>query len=576
MRATSWLLIALLAEGAPARAQLTEGQVPYIETLEVRIHNLDVIVTDPRGKAVRSLTKEDFELFEDGVRKEITNFSAFGAAGPARGADGAPAATEDAAPQPKHAVRRFVFYIDDMSLPAPTQRSLRKELDELLQETLRSGDEAAVIEAASPATGTLAFTDDRAAVGKRLAEAIDRQRWRATSTPAMEMRLLEIELRNAGRNEHERRLALRRYARAVQRRVQQRLGRLNAAVNAVGLLSGRKVLVLVTESLPAEPGREAFARLFEEPAVGIAQEEGTTFGEWTAAPADAIDVDWVNLKPLVEEIARTAATNGITIYAIQPEYGLADVTPSIGVDSRSTRAQGSAAVAPRGGGGLYFTEKSSNTEASIRTLAEITGGTWTRGGRVARAADEIARDVSSYYSIGYRAGEGHDQPRRIEVRVKGRPELRVRTRREVIRKSPTREMTDRVVAALVAPPHLEEIALRIETGPAAASLDRAYRTIDVHTLIPLSAMTFLPHGEGYRATFTVHYAVTGSASDFVSGSHGPHAIDVPAAQLEAARGTYYRYTIPMQVRTGKHRVAIGVLDAVSHLSGIERVDVEVK
>ncbi|HVE72506.1 MAG TPA: hypothetical protein VNI54_14170 [Thermoanaerobaculia bacterium] len=268
----------------------------------------------------------------------------------------------------------------------------------------------------------------------------------------------------------------------MRSRVQQRLGHLRAIVTATGDVSGRKVLVLVTESLPLEPGKEAFTASFDAVSETAFEGEGadTAFGDWSLL-TDFRSVDWVNLAPLVEEIARSAATNGITIYAVQPEYGIGMLAPGGDIggptpgreawnDPRVTQRVRSASQPIAGTSGNYtiVEHRATNTEGTLRRLAETTGGTWHRGGlSFDDLVDHIASDVASYYSLGHHAEGSLDTGLRVEVRVKGRPELRVRARQEVIRKSPEREMSDRVVASLLTPPPAGEVPIRIayETKP---------------------------------------------------------------------------------------------------------------
>src|SRR5204863_3495201 len=47
------------------------------ETIEVSIVNVDVFVTDKAGHRVHGLTKDDFEIFENGVKQPITNFAEY-------------------------------------------------------------------------------------------------------------------------------------------------------------------------------------------------------------------------------------------------------------------------------------------------------------------------------------------------------------------------------------------------------------------------------------------------------------------------------------------------------------------
>ena len=45
------------------------------ETVEVRVTNVDAIVTDKNGEPVTGLTKDDFLVFEDGTPQQITHFA---------------------------------------------------------------------------------------------------------------------------------------------------------------------------------------------------------------------------------------------------------------------------------------------------------------------------------------------------------------------------------------------------------------------------------------------------------------------------------------------------------------------
>jgi len=51
-----------------------QAQMPVIESIEVRVVNVDVVVTGRDGKPVTGLTKEDSEILEDKRPQKITNF----------------------------------------------------------------------------------------------------------------------------------------------------------------------------------------------------------------------------------------------------------------------------------------------------------------------------------------------------------------------------------------------------------------------------------------------------------------------------------------------------------------------
>ena len=63
-----------------ALAASLAAQEKVAETIEVRVANVDVVVTDRTGHPVHGLTKDDFEILENGKPQTITNFYEVGSA----------------------------------------------------------------------------------------------------------------------------------------------------------------------------------------------------------------------------------------------------------------------------------------------------------------------------------------------------------------------------------------------------------------------------------------------------------------------------------------------------------------
>src|ERR1051325_1464034 len=107
--------------------------VPYLESIEVTVNNVDVIVTDRAGNRVHGLQKGDFEILENNAAQTISNFSEY------RGAERAPVATtsSEALPQP----RKFVMLFADLSLHPATAGEFRKRADALVSAAMQPGDE---------------------------------------------------------------------------------------------------------------------------------------------------------------------------------------------------------------------------------------------------------------------------------------------------------------------------------------------------------------------------------------------------------------------------------------------------
>src|SRR5438067_9698907 len=67
---------AVLALQIFVAAAFAQQQAPLTERIEVAVVNVDVSVSGADGQPVRGLSRDDFEVFEDGRRQPITNFYA--------------------------------------------------------------------------------------------------------------------------------------------------------------------------------------------------------------------------------------------------------------------------------------------------------------------------------------------------------------------------------------------------------------------------------------------------------------------------------------------------------------------
>src|SRR6266487_3424066 len=69
------LSAAVIISASTVSSQTQPALAPLIESVDVKIINVDVTVTDGSGKPVNDLTKDDFEVTEDGRPQTIKNFS---------------------------------------------------------------------------------------------------------------------------------------------------------------------------------------------------------------------------------------------------------------------------------------------------------------------------------------------------------------------------------------------------------------------------------------------------------------------------------------------------------------------
>jgi VWFA-related protein len=573
---TAALFLALLV---PASAVL--AQTPYIETFEVRLHNLDVVVTDAKGKPVHGLTKNDFVVVENGAAQSITNFSVYdlGVRVPQP-----PPSSDPAAPEHTKAVaaatalqaeapppRRFVFFIDDLALRRNVREQLYKSARSFV-DSMREGDVAAVVRPTTQNKIVQEYTGDRAAIERALKDAIDQSDEKFTG-PRAEIANLRWKLRNAGTPQL-RRAAKREYSDAAARRVEHRLGQVRALTTSLAGVEGKKIVVLVTMGLSAKPGNEAWdfgEQLgMGDPGANVVADEMEMADDREGRYRPIVH----DLTARINDIGRSAAASGVTIYALEPDVPL----------DLLVRGAASIPAVPTKGGESgpdpnielptgFHTDILQNSEATLSSLAEKTGGRWYRGtASIDDTFRQVSDDLSFYYSLAYHATGDVDKARRVTVSIRNRPELHVRTRSEVFEKSTSREMTDLVVASLLYPRPVNELGINVTAGT--PQKDRGLFTIPLDVVMPLKNLTFLPADDGkYAASFDLHYAAAGEERDFGTGGKRQQRIEISPEQYAHLGEITYRYKTGIQVSPGRARIAIGVIDTATKLTGFRTVEV---
>lgn len=537
--------------------------VPYIESIEVTVNNVDAIVTDRDGHRVHGLLKSDFELLENGAPQTISNFSEY------RGAERAPVA---AAPVPEERPaaqpRKFVMLFDELSLHPATAGELERNAGRLVDDVMQPGDELMVLTPLSKTKIALPFTSDKRAIHRAIGTVTHNSAFHANTALTREQMLFERDVMHAGQGEG--RAAAAMYEMVVMRRVRHTLGYLQAAVTALAEVPGKKSVIFVTSSAPVEPGRDAYDQTSNP-----TDTRPSTDLNRVSAPLPG---GWRTLQPYIDDIARTASTNGITIYCLQPDVPLGPTIPDVVTSGSAGRGGIRSRSSPTAGpSGAAFAAATRGTQQTFETLSDTTGGKWWRGGAGAKTLfQQVGEDATDYYSLGYRAAsEERDMPRSIVVRVRNHPEYDVRSRHAVIRKSPTNEMRDLTIARLLDDRTIDELNVRVSAGkPSREATGSLLLPVDIK--VPLAKLTFLRDGEVYRASFRVHYAASSSALDFAPGEGREQVVEVPSADMPHIGGKYFTYTSSLRVRKGEVKVSVGVLDPLSHLATIKTMTVDAR
>ena len=222
------------ARVAAAAAQDPPRQQPPTFRTGTNVVRVDVTVTDRKGEPVRTLTADDFEVLEDGVRQSITSFKLLEATGQPTDDFSLPIRSPEhaAAEAARDDVRVFLIFWDEYHIGEfVSSLRAREQLTRFVLEAFGPTDLVAFMD---PLTtlDSIRFTRDRRA----LAEHVHRLRGRRGVYVPPRSVMEEVHLRNM---------------RDIEGlRAQITVGALKGALLHLGSLrDGRKSLIFVSESL---------------------------------------------------------------------------------------------------------------------------------------------------------------------------------------------------------------------------------------------------------------------------------------------------------------------------------------
>ena len=556
MKRTLTTLVAIsLAAQMAGQGRLEKQQDPppprLVENIDVRIINIDVVVTDRRGNPISGLTKDDFEIRENNVPKPITNFyEVSGSAARNVVADtvaNAPVPPQPAADIPENMKRRIIFYIDNLSLAPFNRNRVFTQMKDFLKTAMRPGDEAMVATYNRSMKVRVPFTRD----ARQIESILDQIAGESGLGVAHRSERRDVEERIREAPSYGEAVAVARsYASSVEHDLRQSVASINALMSTLAGVEGKKILVLTSEGFPMQPGREAFYMIEE-----MGREKG-----WSNIGSTMIEGMHFDGTRLIQEVGKTANANGITLYTVHAA-GLSMGTEMSAENARPVPISVTNAAAQ-------------NTTESMMLMANMTGGLASvNTNNFADAFRKITRDLDSYYSLGYRAGtERVDRQRYINVKVRNRDYI-VRNRQTFVEKSIYAEMADRAVANLLYQVKDNDMRILARMGRTLPT-DEGYYRVPVDIIIPMESLTLLPQGaEEFAGGFDVYVVVANKDNDMSDVARKSHQIRVSAEQKKALAGKYYTYTLDMLVEKGLNKISIGVVDQISNATGFTREQV---
>lgn len=387
---------------AQTPAPQTVAQPRPAPTFRVQIDavTMDVIVKDSQGRFVADLKKDEFEIFEDGVKQEIASMTMSHGGRVTNALHAPPPVAPEGVILPPRRVatdtsgRIFLFFVDDLHLQFHATSRVRDLFKRISRQLVHDGDLFGIV-----SSGTSSIAVDMTYDRKRLDEAISRIAGNGVTPTEI------IETSTGARGPSE----LRHRAQVAFSTMKEALRNLEKVQNR------RKALVWVSEGYDFNPFQASRLSLLGEdspytqnssnmPRTNTNDDGSTSYQEDPRVTIQKQNEEFSDADLAYEmgEITRAANRANTTIYTVDPRGLVAGGEINEQIDPVEWNA---------------YIRKSQDT---LRVLADETGGVAvvnTNG--FDQALKRIDAETSDYYVLGYYSSNPDlsKRRRRIEVRV---------------------------------------------------------------------------------------------------------------------------------------------------------------
>lgn len=524
---------------------------------------IDVAVTDKKGNPIKDLKPEEIEIYENGKKQAISNFSFISSVRekPVEPTEKSAAVNVPAPPtaiRPEQVRRTIALVVDDLTLSFEStyfvQRALKKYVDEQMQD----GDLVAIIRTGAGIGALQQFTTDR----RQLYAAIEKVRWNpignggigafAPIESSPDDAANRMNNQNGDDSEDDEASSvsdLNSFRESVF--ATGTLGAINYVVRGMQELPGRKSVMLFSDG---------FA-LFTRDRNGFADSQRV------------LD----SLRKLVDQANRAS----VVIYTMDAR-GLV-VTGLTAADNTSGKSaeQIEQSLSER-------SDKLFNTQEGLTYLAKQTGGISIINNNDLSGGIRKMLDDQSYYLVGYEPDDEVFDPQKrrfnkLEIKVT-RKDARVRYRSgffgvsdEQIAAKPKSNLTpqQKIVNAITSPFAANEISLRLNAVFANGEKQGSYIRSFLHINAENIKFSDLPDGKKKAAfdILAIGFGDNGVAVDNISKTFTAN-VDEATYKIIKERGLIYDFTFPVK-KAGAYQLRVAIHDDESGKVGSANQFVEV-
>lgn len=536
----------------PAPTPQKEDSVVKISTNLIQV---DVTVTDKDGRPIRDLRRDEIEIYQNGKKQDVSNFSFIEGQNPStdeireqrRTKEVSSAVLPPASIRPENVRRTIAVVIDDLNMSFADVYFVRKAVKKFVDVQMQPGDLIAIIRTGGGIGALQQFSNDK----RQLYAAIDRIEWNATGNAGITTFAPLAAKQDLGDEDAQQLMEdaqkdsedFRTSVFAVGT-----LGAVNYVVRGMAGLPGRKSIMLISDGFsPFARGRDG-----------------------TAQALRVLDA----MRYLVDSANRAA----VVIYSIDAR-GLVDTSFSAADDlSGRTMEEISALQSARA-------DSVAASQDGLRYLSEETGGFAIYNSNDLSWGIRKVLDDQDYYLVGYVPDEDTFDPKlgkynKLQIKVR-REGARVRYRHgfygveDLAKAERPKTPQERMLSALVSPFAANEIALRLNALFSYDAKEGAFVRSLMH--IDGSNIHINDASNGEKAVsfeiLAVAFGDNGVPVDQIARAYTIN-MKKDAAEKLAATGFVYNFVFPIK-KPGAYQLRVAIRDQGSDKIGSANQFIEV-
>jgi len=511
----------------------------FTEKIDVSIVNVDVTVTS-RSEPVRGLTRDDFEVFEDGRPQTITHFYAVEGRPALRAEAVTPATPATEAATDERFRRKVLVIVDNVHTSKINRNRALEKLERFIDDHFAGGEyDWSIAVAGSRLQLVLPLTSDKDTIHTAINTIRREGTWR-TYRDAL------VAKANFDRIAQPRRWYTDPFATFEGHNMDDTVAyvtgadslednmlslgtvrSMREATRSFASTSGRKIILLLSSGIGAAGN------------VPVESIAGSAPGDPRWVAAEGVRT-FVSLR---DTIIREANASNVSFYIINPE----GLVPSMDVDNEF-------APRPTSNGQLYW-------------LARETGGIMMPGNRPELSLQQFDKTSANFYSLGYRPDHGDDSGyHRITVRLKGDRKAELRHRDGYASLSSDVQ----VVRSLLTPfsPSMHTATIPFTATAGEVRKEKRGLLVPIEVRVPLKDLQFLPEGAAWRAHVELYVSIFDQNGANIALRRFSTVANAPAAT--PAEGELI-HNATIHLPTGKpHSIVVAVRDLTTDALGMWR------